>query len=251
MAYPRISALVVMVGTLSPLAPARADVPEVAALEAAAEAAFRDGDYAEALHDFERLYRLAPRSELLFAIGRCYQELGRCDRAAEVFADYLASGPDPAARAAAEDRMAACRPAPVVDPPAADPPEVDLITPPVAPAAEPRGASLTRSGSRTGLVLGLGGAGVAVAAVSVVFELRGRGALDDARAAGAVGDAMTFEARYDDANRAHKLAQAGGVVAATTLVAAGVLWWTRPTSATRVAAAPIRGGAVATWSGSF
>ena len=55
---------------------ARADQPDVAAIEASAEASFQAGDYRAALRGFERLYRLRPQPETLFAIARCHQELG-------------------------------------------------------------------------------------------------------------------------------------------------------------------------------
>ena len=75
-----------------------------------AEADFEAGRFAEALAAFETLYQLNPQPELLFAMGRCHQQLGDCARATARFRAFLATGPDPAARQAAEARMLACAP---------------------------------------------------------------------------------------------------------------------------------------------
>ena len=73
----RVALLVSMMVAGAPLVHAplvRADAPDVATLEASAEAAFQAGDYREALRGFERLYRLRPQPETLFAIARCHEE---------------------------------------------------------------------------------------------------------------------------------------------------------------------------------
>ncbi|MBK9036512.1 MAG: hypothetical protein IPL61_35570 [Myxococcales bacterium] len=151
------------------VAPGRAgaDGPDVAVIEATAEADFTAGRYQEALRGFERLYRLQPRAETLFAIARCHQELGQCARAAEVFEDFLATDPDAAARRAAAERMASCvaaAPPPVEAPPVeAPPPGPRVRTTPSVEAAPAR--------SRRGLVLGLAGGGVAVGLVAATLEL--------------------------------------------------------------------------------
>lgn len=231
---------------------ARADQPDVAAIEAAAEASFQAGDYRAALRGFERLYRLRPQAETLFAIARCHQELGECDRAAEVFQDFLASRPDPAARKAAEARMASCTPASVDAPstpvpgPSPGPTGVVLEPPPAAaPEAPPR--------SRRGLVLGVALGSVAVGGGAVVLELLGRSALSDARTAAAAGDRTGLDAAYDRAQRYHYAAQLGGALAIGGAIGAGVLWWTRPRARTapQLAIVPARSGSLVTWTGAF
>lgn len=233
---------------------ARAEPPDIAALEASSEAAFQAGDYREALRGFERLYRLRPQPETLFAIARCHQELGECDRAAEVFQDFLASRPDPAARKAAEARMKSCTPAPVaVAPPVPGPPPeptgivLELPPPPPPPAREaaPR--------SRRGLVLGLALGSVAVGGGAVVLELLGRGALSDSRTAAEAGDRVGLDAAYDRAQRYHYAAQLSGAVAIGGAIGAGVLWWTRPRARTapQLAIVPRHTGGLVTWTGAF
>lgn len=225
-------------------APALAQ-PDVDALEATAIADFQAGRYREAVRSFERLYRLRPEPSTLFAMGRCYQELGECARAREIFEDYLASEPDPAGRRAAEERMAACAPVPVEAPPVpVEPPPVPVEAPPVE---APTGAVQ----SRRPLVLGLAGAGLAAAGGAIVLEVFGRGALDEATEAGRLGDQVGYDDALAAANRYHRSAQVVGVVAVGLGVSAAVLWWTRPRAASSVALAPTTSGGLVTWSGAF
>lgn len=227
---------------LAAAAPVTAGPPD-AGLWKQAEADFEAGRFAEALAAFETLYQLSPQPELLFAMGRCHQQLGDCARATERFRAFLATGPDPAARQAAEARMAACAPvAPIDAPIGGEVVPAPAPSPPLAEAA-PR--------PRRGVVLGLAGAGIAAGAVAITLEVMGRDALDASAARGAAGDRAGRDAEYDRAQRLHVGAQVGGVVAVGCVTAAAVLWWRRPAARPAVALVPRRDGGAVVWSGAF
>ncbi len=78
--------------------------------------------------------------------------------------------------------------------------------------------------SRTGhlrIPLALGGTALVVGAVAVVFELKGRSALDDSRDASTQAEQDKL---YDDANGKHHLAQGLAIGAGACAVAAVVVW---------------------------
>ncbi len=86
---------------------------------------------------------------------------------------------------------------------------------------------------RKPLAFALGGAAIIAGAAAVVFELKGRSALDDARNATTQAEQ---DKRYDDANGKHHLAQGLAIGAGACAVAAVVVWVTgrdtsRPTTA--------------------
>ncbi len=244
MRAPAWSAIVAGVA-LAAAAPATAGPPD-ARLWEQAEADFEAGRFAEALAAFETLYQLNPQPELLFAMGRCHQQLGDCARATARFRAFLATGPDPAARQAAEARMLACAPdapppTPIDAAPIDDGPAPALPLPVAEAAPRPR---------RT-LTLGLAGAGVAAGAVAITLEVMGRAALDASTAQGAAGDRAGRDAEYDRAQRLHVGAQVGAVVGVGCVTAAAVLWWRGPAARPAVALVPRRDGGAVVWSGAF
>lgn len=96
----------------------------------------------------------------------------------------------------------------------------------------------------------VGGSGVAVVGVGVLFGLQAQAALDAEKAASAAGDTATYEKKKDEAKQKALMADvcfvAGGV-------AAGIgtyLLLTSPSTPT-VAVAPIDGGLMAVYSGRF
>lgn len=220
--------------------------PSVEQLSQQAETAFQAGRFAEALVAFEALYALDPQPELLFAMGRCHQQLGDCARATDRFRAFLATGPEPAAREAAEARVAAC---------AAAPPDV----PPSDAADAPpllQGVAVTSTTDRVarpgrGLIVGLAGAGFGVGAAAITLEVLGRRALDASADRGGAGDRAGRDAEYDRAQRLHIGAQIGGVIAVGCVAAAAVVWWRRPAARAAVALVPRGDGGAVVWSGGF
>jgi tetratricopeptide (TPR) repeat protein len=235
--------------------------PDADAIEAAAVSDFRAGRFREAAVNFERLYRLRPEPATLFAIARAYQEAGDCERAREVFEDFVATSADPAGRRAAEERIAACRPPPGAEPAGATDPAVTpdpatntASTPPMNSGSSTESSTApTGPDRRRAWVLGLAASGLGVAVGAGVLELLGRGALDDAAAAGQRGDGGALDDAYLRANRYHYAAQVAAVAAVGLGVGAGVAWATRPRPRPRtgLAVAPRDGGALVSWRGVF
>jgi hypothetical protein len=97
----------------------------------------------------------------------------------------------------------------------------------VGPATRPTDGGGSRH-RRKPLALALGGAGLVAGGVALVFELQGRGTLDDAKAATTQADQDRL---YDDANGKHHLAQALGIAGGACLAAGVVVWITGKESA--------------------
>src|SRR5215467_8376872 len=68
------------------------------------------GRYKESIREFLEAYRLSPRTELLYNIGRCYERLDDPGRASDAYARYLAQRPDAAERDEIERVMHALAP---------------------------------------------------------------------------------------------------------------------------------------------
>lgn len=216
---------------------ARAQAPDPAALEEAAYRDFVEGRLEEALRGYERVYRLAPRAEVLFAIGNLQQRLGQCDRAIETLEDYLASDA-PAGAAKANELIEGCRATLATAMPTPVPDAVVGEPTPVVPPRDDRGPGRRR------IALVLGGAAVVLGGVALVSELKGQAHLDQA--------ADGSEAEYVTANRYHYAAQGLAIGAGACAVTGVVLWLTgrrRPPAA--LAMTPSAGGAVVAWRGSF
>jgi tetratricopeptide (TPR) repeat protein len=224
----------------SPRAAAAQD-PDPIALEDQAYQDFAAGRLAEALRGYQRVYELAPRAEVLFAIGNLQQRLGQCDRAIATLEDYLA-GDVTAGAAKARELIAGCRatlaPAAVVEEPGDEP-----APPPVAEVRTDRDRAPGRGRRRAALVFG--GVAVIGTGAAITAELVGRSYLHayaiDRR-----------ESEFDTANRYHYLAQGVAIASGGCAVAAAYLWITgRHRADAGVAVAPIAGGAVVSWSGGF
>lgn len=86
--------------------------------------AFARGDFSSAATEFERAYALSRRPQLLYNIGRAYQEQLRLEEASRAFQRYLDALPDAPDRAEVEGRlriidvaMSHAVPPPPVEPP--------------------------------------------------------------------------------------------------------------------------------------
>jgi tetratricopeptide (TPR) repeat protein len=91
--------------------PARADKKNpVEKLAADAADAYRSGDYRRATELLERAYKLERVSALLYNLAKAYEKLGDTERAAELYARYVAAeDADPRLKSKAEARVAALR----------------------------------------------------------------------------------------------------------------------------------------------
>lgn len=195
---------------------------------------FTAGRLDEALRGYQDVYAIAPRPDLLFAIGNLQQQLGQCERAIETLEAYLASGATAGADKA-RTLIDGCR---------ATVPVAEPVM--VAPIVEPARPRPQRGAGRRRVAYIAGGVGLVAVGGTIAAELAGRDHLDHYRAGG-------VEDEFESANRYHYLAQGLGVVGGACLVTATYLWITgRPDDdAAPVAVAPARGGAVVTWSGGF
>ncbi len=224
-----------------------AQAPDPTELEDAAYQDFAAGRLVEALRGYERVYRLAPRPEILFAIGNLHQQLGDCDRAIETFEDYLATGAT-AGTDKARAQIAACRA--TLDAPTAVAPAAP-IEPAVAVAVTvPRDDDRGRGRRRGALVLS--GVAVVAAGGAIASELVGRSHLRASDQRRGDGRLREGQAELDTANRYHKLAQGVAIASVGCAAIATGLWLTgRRRSASAVAVAPTAGGAMMSWSGGF
>src|SRR5688572_17227335 len=71
---------------------------------------YRQRRYDEALLEFFTSNRLAPNRNVVFNIARSLEALGRYDEAYRYYSDFLAAGPPPEDRQAAEARLAELAP---------------------------------------------------------------------------------------------------------------------------------------------
>lgn len=115
---PRSTPVVVIVAAVFAAAPMLTMVPHAAAQRRADETpaelfklaveAYRTGDYEASIKLFARLYEIDPNPFSLYNIGRCYEELGQLDRAAQFYQRALARGGLPEdARVEAVERLTA------------------------------------------------------------------------------------------------------------------------------------------------
>ena len=87
--------LILLLGACTPQMVRKAGNDDLFELEAAAEAAYRKGDYPAALADYERLVQAAPDNALLrFRLGNTCARLGRLDLAAVHYEKALTLDPD-------------------------------------------------------------------------------------------------------------------------------------------------------------
>lgn len=127
--------------------------------------AFSRGDFATAATEFERAYALSRRAQLLYNIGRAYQEQLRLEDAHRAFQHYLDAVPNAPDRAEVEGRLRIIEVAMThasAPPPPPPPPRVVVVERPVIaqpPESRPWRTLFWVSG---GLTLLTGGATVAL-----------------------------------------------------------------------------------------
>jgi tetratricopeptide (TPR) repeat protein len=122
-------ALVLLAGS------ARADEPEGPVLPPDLRKAYEEGDYEAVRRELLKAYAIAPRTELLFALGQVELNLGNYDAAIRYYEQFIARGPSEEqialaqqAIGAARMRMAQPKPQPAPPPPP-PPPPVDKVPP--------------------------------------------------------------------------------------------------------------------------
>src|SRR5690242_8898708 len=71
-----------------------------------ASAYLEEGRFDEAIREFRESYRLAPRTELLYNIARCFLKKGDAARTIEAYREYLGANPAAPGRRTIEDTMA-------------------------------------------------------------------------------------------------------------------------------------------------
>ncbi len=207
------------------------------------------GRYEEAIRRFQAGYALVPRPNFLVNIGQAFRKLGNLERAKEAYVAYVRALPansalrDQALQVLAEIEVQlqdqeAARPVASAPPQATPLPLVTPIPPARAPAP-PR----TSLGAWLGL--GIGGAGLALVATGVGFQIRARSA------SGHLEEASRNESVFNPneeaaGQRAEKIGNglfaAGGAVMAAGLLLYLVVDSTSGTSSTEVASSPVQVG---------
>jgi tetratricopeptide (TPR) repeat protein len=188
------------------------------------------GDYPAAIAAFTEAYVLAPSPALLFDVAQAYRLAGHCDDAAVMYRRYLATDPEPDARALAETQLRAverCTPAAIASQPRADP---------------------GRTKKEVGAALGIGG-GLALAG-AIYYALQAHDASDQVTATYAKGGAWS-SIRDVDANGQHAatMAEVFGATGAIALGAGVALYYAGVRDSRAITIVPHTDGAEvhATW----
>ena len=233
---------------------ARADAPgdvpaKARALAERGRAQHEAGDYAAAIAAYTEAYALAPSPALLFNLAQAYRLGGHCDDAVTMYRRFLATDPEPEARALAEAHLIAVErcldaspPLVVAPPPPVAAPHVSLPLAP-RPSSGAHRAALERDAS---LGLGIGG-GVALIG-ALAFELRAHGASTTVSDAYQHGGDWSKIADADARGRqSATLATAFGITGVVAIGASATLYWmsTRESRAQHVAIVPTLHGAEA------
>lgn len=127
----RTLALVIAL-VVAPAAARAGNAEDARAHVARATRAHKEGRFDEARIELEAAVALAPRPDLLYALGQVHAKLGRCRDAEAYFRRYAATQHDPRITKVVDQAIAACQPAPA---PAIDRP------PPTSPAPPPGSAT--------------------------------------------------------------------------------------------------------------
>jgi tetratricopeptide (TPR) repeat protein len=108
--------------------------------------AYEEGNYDEAIAAFREGHAIDPHPTLLYAWAQAERKSGRCERARELYAEFLKGPISTAQRAAAEENAARCEPAPPPAEPGPTPaPGANRAgTPPIHGTQEPRAPSPAR-----------------------------------------------------------------------------------------------------------
>ena len=232
---------VVLTVVLAPAA-ARADrSDEAKAHVAKATQAHKERRYDDARVELEAAYALTPKPELLYALGQVNAKLGRCAEAAASYRQFAASQSDPQVPKVVEQAITACTPA---APPATAP----AAPPATEPAArsEPRPWYHDKLGD--GLVLG----GVVLGILGILEYGAARSDLDAAENHASTTTLARYHQLVDDA-RGERMTAIVLIGSGSLLIAAGIAHYVLHDRGTevRVGAAPVRGGGVVTYQGSF
>ncbi len=229
--------------------PSLAQEPQFNALIEKAMKHYRARQYAEAITDFEAAYRINPQPELIYNVARAYEKSLKRDEAIAAYERFLKlEGTTADLRAKALNAQTALRKekaamqasrdvqdsvqAPTVGGTAATPKEggvtvkQEVVTKPVSRTLE-------------WVLIGGGGAAVAVGAIFGVLALQANADFDDRKAAGAdVPELQDKKKRADNnALAADVLIGAGAV----SVVVGAIIYFTRDSEEPDVAVAPVFG----------
>jgi len=235
---------------LAPAAALADSGSEANAHVAKATKAHKEGRYEEARAELEAAYALAPKPELLYALGQIHVKLGNCQTATAHFQRFVATQSDPQIAKVVDQAIATCKPAP----PAAAPDAAAPQLPPAASTTEPGPAAQRESAwyqDKLGDSLVLGG--VAMAVVGLVEY---RSALSDLDAAGDHTSTTTLDRYHELVGDAHDKRTASIVLAGagSLLIAGGIVRYVlhdRGTESRGIGVAPAASGGVITYGGRF
>lgn len=192
-------------------------------------------EYGQALLLFQRSYRISGKAEILFDIAETYTALGDCKQAVAALDQLQRSGvsttlldrakarrkelepcsPAPSPPVAVIEppkAIVSSRPEPIAAPPSARPEPPNMLSQAASP---PRARSAWRTASWT-----LMGAGAALAAAGVVFELEARGAQQSVQSATAWDQGAT---RQDERGRTLDTAGTALLIAGAAAVLTGAV----------------------------
>lgn len=215
--------------------------------------AFSRGDFSGAASEFERAYALSRRPQLLYNIGRAYQEQLRLEDAHRSFQHYLDALPDAPDRAEVEGRLRIIEVAmshPTAPPPPVEPPPtrvvvVERTVPAVIPESRPWRSAFWVTGGLSLLT------GAATIAVGVFADSRYQELLRSCAPQCREDDVRDMSLRAGLVN--------GGIILTSTLLATSITSFIidraqrrAPTGVLpRAAVAPTRDGAMMLLEGSF
>ena len=224
-------------------------------------------EYPQAIDSWKQAYLISKKPLLLFNIGQAYRLSGDCKQAMTFYDNYQNAEPTPKNQDELDQAIAACKatatkpvdtaPAITTKPVDTNPPPITATQPTQPTATKPiepppvtpvETTTATTDRRRIGMIVGIAGVGLEVAAV--VFALQGRATARDAEKVSSWDQhAMDLQSAGErDNNFAWGLGIGGGAA-----IAAGVvLYVTGGASAEHgVAIVPARGGAQVGWSHSF
>jgi tetratricopeptide (TPR) repeat protein len=212
---------------------------------AAGEKAWSEGRWDDASEAFARAYERTKDPTYLYARAQAEREAGRCERAIELYEEFLAHSESAEAKAAASEYIEACRAelaeaAPVEPPPPVAPPPPTVEPPPAvepSPETDPEAPRRWYRDPWGGALVGVGLAASITGAALVGVAYR------DASAAADAGDDRAFGEALDRAQRLER----GGAIALSiggALIVAGVVRWAIVGSAARRGRVAARGTAL-------
>lgn len=214
---------------------------------ARATQAHKEGRFDDARVELEAAYALAPRPELLYALGQVHAKLGRCGDATTYFRRFVVTQSDPQVAKVIDDAIAACKSAEPA--PAAAPSQPAPASPAPPSAAPPEGTAWYRDAVGDGLVLA-GGIAMIVGLVEYRSAVSDLDAAEDRAATSNVTRYLQLVGEARDKRTTAVVFTGVGAL----LVAGGVVHYAlrdRGTEARGVAVAPAPGGGMVTYEGRF